>query len=388
MLFRRFLPPLLTVAAAVYAFIEFDRLTPALQSALSYAPWLLLILGLLMAVSFRRGGVFFLLLLCGGLVLTDRVLGFSDIKTLTVTALFVPLTVTLLNALKVYGVFNVRNAVLYVLLAALLVAAFWLHVNFPPAFDAHLFRDWLDARYFDWTVLPQPVYLLWLLAALFLMACAARRPGGLCWPSLVILGCCGAALQWSQHTGAVSLFASAALLTGVMELLHASWKMAYLDELTQLPGRRALNARFEALNGLYALCMVDVDHFKKLNDTHGHDCGDDVLRMVAARLNEPLHTGTAHRYGGEEFVIVLNGLDRKSAKEAMTPLLERIAQTDFVIKRSKKKSTSRKPSTLRVTVSMGLADSSQTDAGPEAVLKCADKALYRAKKKGRNQISF
>ena len=113
---------------------------------------------------------------------------------------------------------------------------------------------------------------------------------------------------------------SAAALTSLcISLAHEGFHMAFRDELTGLPGRRALNESCNAWAGS-TLAMADVDHFKVFNDTHGHDVGDQVLRMVAAQLRRVSGGGHAYRYGGEEFTLVFPG---KTAAESM-PHLEAV----------------------------------------------------------------
>ena len=101
----------------------------------------------------------------------------------------------------------------------------------------------------------------------------------------------------------LSLFAAAGLVQAV-SLLRSSHAMAYRDELTNLLGRRALNERLKGLGPRYSIAMLDIDHFKKFNDTYGHDTGDEVLKLVASRLARVGAGGTAYRYGGEEFSVV------------------------------------------------------------------------------------
>ena len=86
--------------------------------------------------------------------------------------------------------------------------------------------------------------------------------------------------------------------------------MAYDDELTGLPARRALNEALTRLRGVYTVAMVDIDHFKRFNDEHGHDVGDQLLRMVGARVGEVRGGGRAFRYGGEEFAVLFPGSGR------------------------------------------------------------------------------
>src|SRR5688500_16151771 len=113
---------------------------------------------------------------------------------------------------------------------------------------------------------------------------------------------------------------SAAGAVMVVAMLAESHRLAFRDTLTGLPGRRALEERVRSVGGRFAVAMVDVDHFKKFNDTHGHDIGDQVLKLVGARLAEIGGGGIAFRYGGEEFAVLFPG---STLEEAM-PHLEAI----------------------------------------------------------------
>ena len=175
-------------------------------------------------------------------------------------------------------------------------------------------------------------------------------------------------------------------------VLQESWRMAYLDELTELPARRALREKFQKMGGTYTVAMLDVDHFKKFNDSYGHDTGDAVLRMIATKMNRVTGGGACYRYGGEEFSVIFNGKDSEDAKPHLEELRETIASTPFIINRaSRRKSDNRsrqkKKKSVKVTVSIGVADSMSAASSPWDVLKSADKALYRAKSKGRNRVS-
>jgi len=97
-----------------------------------------------------------------------------------------------------------------------------------------------------------------------------------------LLACAGLLLFDGLGARLLYALAAAALLGSVVRL---SYGMAYVDELTELPGRRALTEEMRELGGRYAIAMLDVDHFKKFNDTHGHDVGDQVLRMVAPQIS-------------------------------------------------------------------------------------------------------
>jgi GGDEF domain-containing protein len=193
------------------------------------------------------------------------------------------------------------------------------------------------------------------------------------------------------------LMASGLLLS--VSVLETSYFMAYRDELTGLPARRALMRELEQISGTYTLAMVDVDHFKKFNDTYGHDVGDQVLQLVASRLEAGPGGGKAFRYGGEEFTLMYPGRVKDDAIPHANAVRKAVEEAVFSLRawnrpRKKPKSPgakgrkrSRKPRKLSVTVSVGVADSTGKAADPEAVLKKADEALYRAKHDGRNRVS-
>lgn len=191
-----------------------------------------------------------------------------------------------------------------------------------------------------------------------------------------------------------SLFVMASGLTITLGIVETSYVMAYRDELTGLAGRRALMQYLDGAKGPYALAMVDVDHFKKFNDKHGHDVGDQVLKLVASRLQRAPGGGRAYRYGGEEFTLLYPGRTREQALEHLQAARESIEEARFLLRSWKRPrqrpegtKAERKPKELSVTISIGVAATDGNDPH-EVVLKRADQALYRAKKNGRNRVEF
>jgi diguanylate cyclase (GGDEF)-like protein len=200
------------------------------------------------------------------------------------------------------------------------------------------------------------------------------------------------ALHTGQRPGATFYFSTAGVIL-VVAVIEAGYALAYRDELTRLPGRRALNEALQQTGGDYAVAMVDVDHFKKFNDTYGHDVGDQVLKMVAGRLDEVTGGGRAFRYGGEEFSVLFQGKTVDEALPHLDLLRATIADTRFTLRgadRPRKKPGKPRGSAsskqVAVTVSIGVAEASERASTPDEVIKAADKALYRAKKGGRNQV--
>ncbi|MCF2856415.1 GGDEF domain-containing protein [Pseudoalteromonas sp. SMS1] len=169
--------------------------------------------------------------------------------------------------------------------------------------------------------------------------------------------------------------------------------LAYRDDLTGLPTRRALNQLSLSLGRKYTVAMLDIDHFKKFNDTYGHDIGDQVLKLVASKLTKVKSGGKVFRYGGEEFTVVFPSKTSDIALNALEQLREDIANYDMIIRQQNRQSKQSRRSNppadrkvVNVTVSIGIA-SRQAKQKFEDVIKTADIALYRAKKKGRNNVS-
>ena len=177
---------------------------------------------------------------------------------------------------------------------------------------------------------------------------------------------------------------------------------AMKDPLTGLYNRRYLEeslaleaSRSERQQGCFTLLMVDIDNFKQFNDKYGHDVGDQVRRMVAAKIEQVSGGGKAYRYGGEEFTVVFAGKTTAQTLAALDKV--RLAIADYTLqlrdatrpqndKAGKQQRQGQKSKGVRVTISMGVAQFSPKTNGPEDVIKLADKALYAAKQAGRNCI--
>jgi diguanylate cyclase (GGDEF)-like protein len=172
--------------------------------------------------------------------------------------------------------------------------------------------------------------------------------------------------------------------------LETAWAMddarrnARTDPLTGLANRRGFNERFEQVvsetdryGGTAALIMVDLDFFKKVNDTYGHDAGDKVLVAVANVLREGRRTvDLAARLGGEELAVLLPQTDAGGAREVAERLRQRIEALRI----------SAPPSEFRVTASFGIGEYGARSGVPKQVLDHADRALYEAKRNGRNRV--
>jgi diguanylate cyclase (GGDEF)-like protein len=212
---------------------------------------------------------------------------------------------------------------------------------------------------------------------------------------------CG--MFWAQicaliaFTAATPATASIALagagLVLLVSLVETSHAIAYGDELTGLPSRRALTETLGGLEGAYTIAMVDLDHFKGFNDTYGHDAGDQLLRMVGARLAEVGGGGRPFRYGGEEFAVIFTDTPLDDALPHLEALRKSIESTGFGLRTSDRARrrdggprATRPTRRVSVSVSIGAAEAGRRTGRAQDVLDAADAALYRAKRGGRNRV--
>jgi len=281
-----------------------------------------------------------------------------------------------------------------ILLQVVLVAAF---ARRAPLQSRALFEtEFLPSVLFGWTRLGQPTLAAFLASAaaltvfLFFSSSPATSRGFLWTVALAFLG-----LRAGHPGPAATVTLAAAGLLLVASVVEASFTMAYLDGLTGLPGRRSLAEELQRLSGRYAVAMVDVDHFKKFNDTYGHDAGDQVLRMVATRLGAVSGGGRSFRYGGEEFAVLFPGKTAEECLPALEELRAVVEESRFTLRgrlRPRKKpdapkSSGKKRRQLSITVSIGVSEHDDAAVTPDKVVQAADRALYRAKEGGRNRVA-
>jgi diguanylate cyclase (GGDEF)-like protein len=231
-----------------------------------------------------------------------------------------------------------------------------------------------------------------LLAALVILLRSCWQPTSIVLTvALSFVLWCLLQLQWLDlpRSAVVVLLATYYLLV----VMFDSYLLAYRDELTALPTRRALNNLALSLVRNYSLAMLDIDHFKKFNDNYGHDIGDQVLKLVATQLKKVKSGGRVFRYGGEEFTVVFPGKTLTQAKPELEKLRQAIADYAMVIrqpvrqnKQARGKRIVTQEKTVTVTISIGVAEK-RKGLDFNQVLKSADQALYRAKEQGRNKVS-
>src|SRR5216684_1067097 len=407
--------------AVVAALLHTGLVTPS-PLLIAYAFYGVVTAGLLLAWRFHSSRVFLALLV---LFLAQQAIGYFSqghiaasgpgSVALAAAGLLLPLNFVLLSFQQEKGFTfsSIAPAGLLLFVEAVIVAV--LCRPEPSAATQHALRHASAAPPLP---LPFATLLAFSAAAIVLLAryMLFHKPAesGFFWA----LSSCMLALRFGG-TGRIptGYFAAGAfILAGA--IVETSYLLAYHDELTTLPSRRAFHDALLRLEAPYSIAMLDIDHFKRCNDTYGHDTGDQVLRMIATRLSRVTGGGQAYRCGGEEFAIVFPGKTTSDVLEHLEKLRSDIegstlrlrgpdrrqeergpdrrnqrprgrAQTGHAIRQLSRVATtpsSLSSSELSVTASIGVATSRRENPSAEEVMQAADKALYRAKAAGRNRI--
>lgn len=400
---RRLIVPLGLLPGAWLLKEQLPLLKPAFRQLLDWLPYAALVMTMLLCFFYNRARLFTLalaLLIAYWLIDTQLQSRLAEPRPLFVYCMLVltlPLLSLTLLLLPERGLRN-RYGLALAMTAPALFCAGWLLWNHFPDMAAGL-RDALPVLPFGGRY-----YMPHIAGALFLLS----------------LGCCLYVLcrYDSEHAAALlgsllftfltfaffkearisAVMFGAAGFALIVSLARSSYDMAYYDDLTGLRGRRALNERMRGLGGRYTVAMLDVDHFKRFNDDYGHEAGDEVLRMVARRIDRVQGGGKAYRYGGEEFCIVFAGRDLEQCLPHLEEVRSAVEDYTMTLRDRKTRPHSKKagrrrrgthgdPQTVSVTVSIGAAERDVRYENSEQVLKAADQALYKAKKKGRNCIA-
>jgi diguanylate cyclase (GGDEF)-like protein len=411
-------PGAVFVAAAIAASIS-QKFSTTLGNFGVFGPYTVLVIGTAIALWFNRGRAFIALIsllvafIAYRISLTFGQNSFPARAVLTALAIFVPANILFVLMLPERGIAYFRNYRWLLLGVAEILITAWIATAGRSALSGTAWHSALD--YWLLRAAPTPLLGRILMVAAFILAVLRA------WPhrSPLDVGMVGAlvaffiASQWPKLVvvHGVFIFAAGAIL--LLAVLQESHRMAFRDELTGLPSRRALQEKLVALGPSYTIAMVDVDHFKKFNDTHGHDIGDQVLKMVGARLAEVDGGGKAFRYGGEEFAVLFPDQGTEEALPHLEALRESIenyrmsVRTDQQRRNEARRDNDRRTMTrsafalahpdapplrsnraelLSVTVSIGAAQRTGLLDTPEAVIRAADEALYRAKGAGRNRV--
>jgi diguanylate cyclase (GGDEF)-like protein len=394
-IFSKLVPEVLILAAAALL-LTLPSLRGTATGLATVFPFTVAAAALLLGWRFNRSRLVFSIALLG---LTEYLL-LKGVDTprdrvffLALTFLL-PINLALVALLPERGSLTTAGLLRWVLLGVQALAVVFIAQAFPDKALKFLTTHIVPSRWTAWTPVQQPALIAFIGIAVLLILAWLREPQspvrGYFYAFLPVF----AALSWPAAGPGQEIWLATAGLILVIAVIEASYLMAYRDGLTELPGRRALNEALPRLSGQFSVAMVDVDHFKRFNDTYGHDAGDHVLRLVAARLAQAPGGGTAYRYGGEEFALVFPGKGQDECLPHLEELREMVETHRFTMRRrfrprvKPKNDKGRKSrQAIMITVSIGVAERNHRHASPDQVVQAADKALYRAKEAGRNRVS-
>lgn len=379
------------------ALLRVGVLADLASSKARFLPLAVFVTGLVLSAAFRRSRLFFAML---ALTLAQASLAWLTPHLSAAAgrvlgngvALLLPLNLLALAFLHERGIISPAGRRRLAMVAAQIIAVGVLCLPRLAEAAGWLDRSFFPERFSSWSRLSQPGLLAFVLAAAFITVPLVRRYRAVESSLLWALAASFAALRMGGTNYQAGIFFVTGGLAMIVALLETSYKMAYRDELTQLPSRRALNEALMKLPESYTIAMVDVDHFKRFNDTYGHDAGDQALRLVASRLAYVTGGGKAYRYGGEEFAVLFPNKPVEEVFVYLDRMRRVIEQSTFIVRgkerrkdrngRSRVVKTGKKET--NVTVSIGVATSNGDRLAPAEVLRVADHALYRAKARGRN----
>jgi diguanylate cyclase (GGDEF)-like protein len=369
-----------------------------------HAPYLALISGLLLSLAFGRGRAFFVLLSLtlayfAFLFFIEREgAGLLSQSVYGALCIFVPFNMAVFTLLRERGALNapgLRRLSLPLIEVGVVAA---IVLTEAREFTDVMYRPIIGHGSLAGVQLPQLGIVCAVAAVIIGVVCAVARGSVIDAAFAAAAATFALACNSLPSPGGFAWFCTIAGVIVAAAVVQDSHRMAFYDELTGLPGRRALNERLGALDRNFTLAMVDIDRFKAFNDTWGHDVGDQVLKLVAARLQRVGGGGTAYRYGGEEFTILFSGRRAISVMHHLEALRKDIETYKLMLRESGRRPRGSVPDRsapvphavnrwIAVTISIGVAEREDRNATPESVLDAADRALYRAKEEGRNRVA-
>lgn len=379
-----------------------SELPPSLTGIRIYGVHFVLGLGLVISIAFRRGRVVLTLFmlaiayLCYRLLLQEGLAGFQARTVFVALSVFVPFNFAVLSLIAERGTFNVYGARRLAAIAVEAAFTWWIVLANMTEITAWAYSPLYDIQLFPESPIPQlGLTTIALSLAICLTVWYLRR-------SPLDLGLAAAGLAFGIGMDGIAtpnLFPVFIMTAGsmlIVAMLQTTYGMAFRDELTGLLSRRALNEKMMKLGRCYTIAMIDVDHFKNFNDTYGHDLGDQVLKIVARKIAKVGGGSKPYRYGGEEFTILFPGKEMNDAIPHLEALRKAIAAYKMALRASDRptrpnsanrtRGAFRAAKSVSVTISIGVAERTEKLSTPGDVVKAADKALYRAKKMGRNQV--
>lgn len=386
------LAPITVILVAWTLAVKAESSSVAAQSLIMVMPYVTAFLAIFMSIWYQNSNSFYLV----SFALLSYIFIYMSqdhppmlVETVTMLSILFPVNVVWLSFSKERGIISTygRNKAI-VLLAQLL----WVFISFRIKSNVPVSQD-INQVYIGIKV---PAMVLYILAVGLLLSCyiLKKRYMDLIYVAVLITSI--VSFYLSNRIILVAIFTSAIFVIMVIAMFDVSYSLVFYDTLTEVLSRRALEHELLKLGSRkYAIAMIDLDFFKKINDRHGHDIGDEVLKMVASILKNTLNRAKIFRYGGEEFVVLFTGKGYNEIMAQLELARKTIEQRPFIIrsenrpaeKPDKPGEYSKGKEIINITVSMGLAQKTNLLKTSYDVIKKADEALYKSKSCGRNCIT-
>lgn len=396
LILRRLLPlslPLSIIVGASILFIKIGTLPSTAQNLILYFSYILLAVVILLSFIFNRSRVFFiasvvfisqiLLMVCK---VTNGVESFNITAVRSIINIILPINITVIALTSDKGILTSSGKLRIIVILFEYLFIGWAIVSIRTKLIVFICS--IPIQIGNLATIPLSIFLIFCFAfilfiwrIIILDLSKDRLLFGVL--IAVFIG------LFSRNTNiSIPVYFSAAGIILLICALHETYFLAYIDELTGLPSRRALKDKMMKLGGKYSIVMIDIDFFKRFNDSYGHDSGDEVLRFIGKCLKQIPSGGKSFRYGGEEFTVIFPGKNISEAIHHIEKLRENIAKSRIpLVKGSAMNSKSQRAKKVSITISCGVAERNEKHPAPPDVLKAADAALYRAKDKGRNCVS-
>ncbi len=390
------------ILAALYASLPFLGLLPfPWRDFMPYAVYLAFLLGLFLSFHFNRSRVFFVLLLLLAFCWNSDMLARGGARVAALQRIddifcfLLPINITLFCLMREKGIFTAagRKRFSFLALQALVLV---ILVKTAQAAPLEATTVWLRDAVTGCRNLPRIVLPMMTGCGVIIGVVTYVRHSIIDSAFLGILAALAIIFTHPLSGDIPAIFLFGAGLILLLSMLQDSHNMAYRDDLTGVLSRRAFNEHLNGLGRRYVIAMLDLDHFKRVNDSYGHDVGDQVLRLTGAKMQSVGSGGLVYRYGGEEFAIVFPGKSKARVLACMEKLRASIASYRFAIRGPNRPDPSRNgsknrydggaDSTISVTVSIGVAESLDGKVSPREIVVAADVELYRAKQRGRNRV--
>lgn len=358
-------------------------------------PFIVIASSLLIGFVFKRSRLIYsvVLIFLAGFVLYKNLLNID--MNLFILSFIFPINLFLIYNFSEKGIIKL-SFVKYSLLFLIQVSVYIYVKGYKKVFAENVMSMDIIGNYvFEGIILTKISLIIYISVLIFLLAEYLLKKDfsakGFFWALLTT-----SLIFYSGFDMGLKIFClSTAGLILLVNFVMSSYDVAYKDKLTELPSRRSFDEAVLGLGNKYSIGLIDIDFFKKFNDKYGHDVGDQVLKMVGARLLKIKGGGKPFRYGGEEFAVLFGGRNQDESIEYLEDLRKDIEYQKFKIrgrKRPKKKpklpvffSRSKEE---KLTVSIGVAEKNDKLHNVQDVIKAADIALYKAKKEGRNRICY